>query len=152
MRMKTSLMRTLVVVVALGAAGACGGKALKPPTLQVGTMKFTPAGLTGPKLDVSFTVHNANAAPLVVESFRYDLTLNGVYVDSGFYATRMELAPNADQKIVSVFDLDWARLAPAVQSALQQQSSLQALVAGTYFLAGGETMKYSTEAKVALQR
>lgn len=141
------LLFTFTAATAIG----CGGPAVKPPRLQVTSMKFTAAGLTGAKLSVAFSVHNVNAQPLTVESFRYNLTLNEHHLGSGYYATRFELGGRADQQIVSVFDLDWSSLPASVQSLLQQDH-VKARVDGKFFIAGGTTLNYSCEADVSLQR
>jgi LEA14-like dessication related protein len=149
---KTSLFCGLLgLVVMTVSVAACGGPALKPPSLQVAGLKFTGAGITGAKLNVSFNVRNVNPTPLAIENFRYDLTLNGNHIGSGYYPTRLELGGMAEQKVVSVFDLNWTGLPGFVQSMLQQDH-VRAHVDGKFFIAGGKTLRFSNEADVSLQK
>ena len=138
------------LVVMIVSAAACGS-ALKPPSLQVAAMKFTGAGITGAKLNVSFNVRNVNPTPIAIENFRYDLWLNGNHLGSGYYPTRLELAGMAEQNVVSVFDLNWLSLPGTVQSMLQQDH-VRARVDGKFFLAGGRTLHFANEADVSMQR
>jgi LEA14-like dessication related protein len=140
-----------VLMVAAVTAAACGGPALKPPTLHVASLKFTGAGITGAKLNVAFNVRNVNPTPLAVENFRYELTLNGHHMGSGYYPTRMVLGGMAEQKVVSVFDLNWLSLPGTVQSILQQDH-VRARVDGTFFIAGGKTLRFSNDADVSMQK
>lgn len=156
--MKTT-MRTwvsgAVMTAALVATTGClffgGGTKVKPPTLQMTGLKYAATGLTGAKLNVTFSVRNVNPTPLVVESFRYELELDKTSLGTGFYPTRMELAGMAEQKVSSIFDLNYVKVPAAIQSLLQQDH-VHARVNCKFFLAGGRTMSYKTEADVQVQK
>ena len=152
--MKTWVGRT-ALILAMSALGGCAlfgkGNKVKAPSLQVAGVSYAGTGLTGAKLNVSFNIRNVNPTPLAIESFRYDLTLDGQSLGSGFYPTRMELAGMAEQKVTSVFDLSYMKVPANVQTILQQEHVL-AQVNGKFFLAGGQTLGFNTKATVSMQK
>jgi LEA14-like dessication related protein len=150
--MKKAWVWGVVLMAGMTASGCLFfGSKIKPPTLQVASMKFAGTGLTGAKLNIAFNIRNVNPTPLVVENFRYELKLNDTAVGSGFYSTRMELAGMAEQKVTSVFDLGYLKMPAAVQS-LMQQDKVQARVNCKFYLAGGDTMNYTTIADVTIDK
>jgi LEA14-like dessication related protein len=151
-RMKM-LVRGTALVLLTAALGGCAlfGDKVKAPNLQVAGIKYSGTGLTGAKLNVTFNVRNVNPTPLVIESFRYDLTLNGEKLGSGYFPTRLELAGMAEQKVSSVFDLSFLKVPAAVQTIIQQEHVL-AHISGKFFLAGGHTMSFSSQADVSMEK
>ena len=153
--MKTTVVRGGAVVCLAAVVSGCAllgfGDKVKAPSLQVAGLKYSATGLTGAKLNVSFNVRNVNPTPLVIESFRYDLSLNGEKLGSGYVPTRMELAPNGEQKVSSVFDLSFLK-APAAAQTIFQQEHVLAQVTGKFFLAGGHTMGFSSQADVNFEK
>lgn len=151
-KMKTTLACGVVLILGMTAAGCqLFGPKIKPPTLQLASVKYASTGLTGAKLNIAFNVRNVNPTPLVVENFRYELTMNDTALGSGFYSTRMELAGMAEQKVTSVFDLGYLKMPAAVQS-LFQQDKVQARVHCKFYLAGGQTLSYTTVADVSIEK
>jgi LEA14-like dessication related protein len=153
-KMKT--VGVVAVVVMLGvASAACVGpfrrNQLKAPNAQVTGLKFSAASITGAKLNVGFNIKNQNPTPLVIESFVYDLSLNGTHLGKGSYLTRVELAPSADQKVTSLLDLGSGQLPANIQTLLQQ-GSVHARVQCKFFISGGETKSYTSIADVSVEK
>lgn len=147
----TVRFNSMLLLTVMAVAGAACGPAIKPPSLQVAGLKFAGAGLTSAKLNVSFNVRNVNPMPIAVESFDYELSLNGNRLGKGYYPTRMELGGMAEQKVVSTFDLNWLSLPGTVRSLLQQDH-VRAHVDGSFYIAGGKALHFSNEADVTLQK
>jgi len=145
---KSKSIGTLVLITLWMAACA---PAMRPPSLQVAALKFGGAGITGAKLNVSFSVRNVNHDPLVIDRFEYELFLNGKRLGRGFYPDRLELVAFADQKVVSVFDINWLSV-PGTVKAILQQDRVKARVQGTFYEQSGKKLKFSNEADVNLQR
>ena len=144
------------VVVLLGMSGsAClypfNRQTIKAPSAQVTALKYSATSLTGAKLNVAFNVKNVNPTPLVIESFVYDLSLNGTPLGKGSYLTRVELPASGEQKVSSLFDLGSGQL-PANIQALLQQGSVHALVKCKFYISGGETMHFQSIADVTVQK
>jgi LEA14-like dessication related protein len=154
--MNVKKLAALGVVVMLGmSASAClfffNRQSIKAPNAQVTALKYSATSLTGAKLNVGFNLKNQNPTPLVIESFVYDLSLNGTALGKGSYLTRVELAASAEQKVTSLLDLGAGQLSANVQSLLQQ-GSVQAKVHCKFYLSGGETRSYTGTADVSVEK
>jgi len=143
-------------VVMFGMAGSgClffhRGPVVKAPNAQVTGLKYSAATLTGAKLNVAFNIRNVNATPLVIESFVYDLSLNGTHLGKGSYLTRVELAGSGERKVSSLMDLGKDQLSANVQSLLAE-GTVHAHIKCKFYLAGGETKSYSSLADVSVEK
>jgi LEA14-like dessication related protein len=132
--------------------GGCG-PALKPPTLQVQSLKKGKVGITGAKLDVVFGVRNPNPNDLAVEKMEFELVLNGNDVGHGFVAEPFTIRAFAEENVVSSVDVNYLRVPGAIKAVLDDDE-VRAQARGVFYVGrgGSKKLEFRSDAKVRLGR
>jgi LEA14-like dessication related protein len=136
MPVKLTRLWPLCLVVGLLVFSACA--TVKPPTLQVQRVGKSRLGLTGAKLDVEFSLRNPNKEDVVVERAEYELLLNGKSLGRGYISDTVRLAGFAEQRVVSVFDINFLRL-PGVIKEILDQDRVAARARGHFYMRKGNS-------------
>jgi LEA14-like dessication related protein len=134
------------------ALAACS--TLKPPTLQVRSLKKGKVGITGAKLDVVFGVRNPNPEDLAVDKVEYELRLNGQRVGRGYVSDPFTIRGFGEEKVVSTVDLNYLRVPGAIMAVLDDDE-VHAEARGTFYVQQGDglkKLKFDSDAEVALGR
>jgi LEA14-like dessication related protein len=128
--------------------------ALKPPTLQVESLKKGKVGVTGAKLDVVFGVRNPNPKEIAVDKVEFELLLNGHGVGRGYVSEPFVVRGFGEEKVISTVDVSYLRVPEAIKAVLDDQQ-VRAQAHGTcYVRQGGGLRKlaFDSEAEVSLGR
>jgi LEA14-like dessication related protein len=150
LRLRTS---TVALLAAAALAPGCAAT-LRPPTLQVERLDVERVRVTGAVMDVLFRVRNVNPDPILIESFEYDLVLNGHRLGRGYYAEPVPIDAFGDERVVSRFDLNFLSL-PGTVRAILEHDRARARVDGRFYVRRGrsrETLPFSSDAEVDLRR
>ena len=147
MTTRSKLALGLVLVLA-----ACG-PALKPPTLQVQSLKKGKVGITGAKLDVVFGVRNPNPRDLAVEKMEFELLLNGNGVGHGFVSEPFTIRAFAEENVVSSVDVNYLRVPGAIKAMLDEDE-VRAEARGVFYVGrgGSKKLEFTSDARVHLGR
>jgi LEA14-like dessication related protein len=135
------------------AVAACA-PALKPPTLQVQSLKKGKVGITGATLDVIFGVRNPNPDDLAVDKMEFELLLNGNDVGRGFVAEPFTIRGFAEEKVVSTVDVSYLRVPGAIKAVLDDDE-VRAEARGVFYVRQGGGLKkldFDSDARVSLGR
>ena len=141
----------LAIGLALALA-ACS--TLKPPTLQVQSLKKGKVGITGAKLDVVFGVRNPNPEDLAVDKVEYELRLNGENVGRGYVSQPFTIRGFGEEKVVSTVDINYLRMPGAIKAVLEDDE-VRAQARGTFYVQQGggfKKLNFDSDAKVSLGR
>jgi LEA14-like dessication related protein len=144
--------RSKVVLGLAVALAAC--TTLKPPTLQVQSLKKGKVGITGAKLDVIFGVRNPNPEDLAVDKVEYELRLNGQSVGRGYVSEPFTIRGFGEEKVVSTVDVNYLRMPGAIKAILDDDN-VRAQARGTFYLRQGGGLKkldFDSDARVSLGR
>ena len=138
-----------------GLATLCAcGPSLKPPTLQVQSLKKGQVGITGAKLDVVFGVRNPNPEDLQVEKMEYELIVNGTGVGRGYVSDAFTLRGFAEEKVASTVDVNYLKLPGAIKTLLDDHE-VRARARGVFYVRQGSGLReldFDSEAKIGLGR
>jgi LEA14-like dessication related protein len=141
--------------LALGLAlGLAGCSSLKPPTLQVQSLKKGKVGVTGAKLDVVFGVRNPNPEDLAVDKLEFELRLNGQSVGRGYVSDAFTVRGFAEERVVSTVDVNYLRMPGAIKAVLEDDE-VRAQARGKFYVRQGgglKTLGFDSDAKVSLGR
>ena len=135
MPVKSFCLRSFCVVMALLVLSACA--TVKPPTLQVQRLGKGRLGLTGAKLEVEFSLRNPNKEDVVIERVEYELLLNGRSLGRGYAPDTVRLNGFGEQRVVSVFDLNFLRVPGAIKEIFDQDR-VAARARGHFYMRKGE--------------
>jgi LEA14-like dessication related protein len=128
------------------------GPALKPPTLQVQSLKRGSLGVTGAKLDVVFGVRNPNPDDLAIDKMEYELFVNDSGVGHGYVSEPFTLRGFAEERVVSTVDVNYLKLPGAVKNLLSD-NEVKARARGVFYVREGgglRKLSFDSEAKVGL--
>jgi len=142
---------TLAIGLALALA-ACS--TMKPPTLQVQSLKKGKVGITGAKLDVIFGVRNPNPEDLAVDKVEFELRLNGQSVGRGYVSEPFTIRGFGEERVVSTVDVNYLRMPGAIKAILDDDE-VRAQARGNFYVQQGSGFKklgFDSDAKVALGR
>jgi LEA14-like dessication related protein len=113
---------------------------LKPPTLQVESLKKGKLAITGAGLDIGFRVQNPNSQPMLIENFEYELKLNGRSLGRGYYSEGLSLDGFKSTRVDSRFTLNFLSLPRAVKEVLQHDRA-KVEVDGIFYVREGSGLK-----------
>jgi len=142
----------LVLGLSVLVVAACA--TLKPPTLQVRSLKKGHIGITGAKLDVVFAVRNPNPDDLQVDKMEFELRLNGNRVGRGYISAPFTIRGFGEEKVASTVDVNYLRVPGAIKDVLDDDE-VKAEVRGAFYVRDGGGLKklgFDSEAKVGLDR
>jgi LEA14-like dessication related protein len=148
-----NLRAPMVWCFGLAAMSACG-PSLKPPTLQVQSLKKGQVGITGAKLDVVFGVRNPNPEDLHVEKMEYELLVNDSAVGRGYVSEPFTLRGFAEEKVASTVDVNYLKLPGAIRTLLDDHE-VRARARGVFYVREGGGLRkldFDSEAKIGLGR
>jgi LEA14-like dessication related protein len=144
-------LRRLAAVVASAVLASCA--TVHAPTLAVRHVGKAQIGVTGARLQVTFSVRNPNPEELLVERFDYELILNGRHVGHGYVSEPFPLPGFAEQRVVSDLELSFLKLPGAIHEVLEQDR-VRARASGHFYVrARGEARRlaFDSEAQVELR-
>ena len=133
--------------------GGCS-PALKPPTLQVESLKKGKIGVTGEKLDVVFGVRNPNPKEIAVEKVEFELLLNGQGVGRGSIAAPFVVRGLGEEKVICTVGVSFLNVPEAIKAALHDDH-VRAQAHGTVYVRQGGGLRkvvFDSDARVSLGR
>lgn len=141
-------------LAAVGAVLLASCATTKSPTLQVQKLTMSGVGITGARMNVTFTVRNPNPEDLRIERFEYELVLNGRSLGRGYEPNPVSVRGFGEERVVSRFDLNFLKLPAGIKEVLEDNEA-RAQARGTFYVRRGQSLKkmgFDSDVRVDLSR
>jgi LEA14-like dessication related protein len=126
--------------LALTVLSGCAA-AIHAPRLGVERLAVDRFKVVGLSMDVDFRILNPNPAELMIESFEYDVVVNGVRLGRGYQREPLQLAPFGERPVRSRFTLNFLTLPIGVREVLAEER-VHARVHTTFYVRDGGRLRH----------